>query len=171
LPDKQRLEDIQPLMKADIITILRGLGLDSNDYWVVMGAALVMHGVREATSDIDLAVSDVLFGQLLESGYSPLISRSGRAKVVLETNVAAYKDWTPVSWTVKLDIRIASLDSIIEEKLVLARQKDLRDMALLMLLWVTFPSLWVAVHDRPGSGGQRPPRVRSAMAISESGLW
>jgi transposase, IS6 family len=43
--------------------------------------------------------------------------------------------------------------------------------ALLTLLWVTFPSLWVAVHDRPGSGGQRPPRVRSAMAISDSGLW
>ena len=34
---------------------------------------------------------------------------------------------------------------------------------------VTF--LWVAFHDRPGSGGQRPPRVRSAMAISASGLW
>ena len=26
-------------------------------------------------------------------------------------------------------------------------------------------------HGRPGSGGQRPPRVRSAMAISASGLW
>ena len=25
-------------------------------------------------------------------------------------------------------------------------------------------------HDRPGSGGQSPPRVRSAMAISASGL-
>ena len=31
--------------------------------------------------------------------------------------------------------------------------------------------LWVLFHDRPGSGGQRPPRVRSAMAISASGLW
>jgi transposase len=31
--------------------------------------------------------------------------------------------------------------------------------------------LWVLLHDRPGSGGQRPPRVRSAMAISASGLW
>ena len=31
--------------------------------------------------------------------------------------------------------------------------------------------LWVGFHDRPGSGGQRPPRVRSAMAISASGLW
>jgi hypothetical protein len=31
--------------------------------------------------------------------------------------------------------------------------------------------LWVPLHDRPGSGGQRPPRVRSAMAISASGLW
>ena len=38
------------------------------------------------------------------------------------------------------------------------------DAALLTFLWVPF-------HDRPGSGGQRPPRVRSAMAISASGLW
>ena len=45
------------------------------------------------------------------------------------------------------------------------------ERALLTLLWVTLPSLWVAVHDRPGSGGQRPPRVRSAMAMSDSGLW
>jgi Restriction endonuclease len=34
----------------------------------------------------------------------------------------------------------------------------------------TFP--WVGFHAaRPGSGGQRPPRVSSAMAISASGLW
>jgi type II secretory pathway predicted ATPase ExeA len=31
--------------------------------------------------------------------------------------------------------------------------------------------LWVPSYDRPGRGGQRPPRVRSAMAISASGLW
>ena len=29
----------------------------------------------------------------------------------------------------------------------------------------------VVGHFRPGSGGQRPPRVSSAMAISASGLW
>jgi CBS-domain-containing membrane protein len=33
------------------------------------------------------------------------------------------------------------------------------------------PFLWVAVHDRPGSGGQRPPRLRVAMAISASAEW
>lgn len=43
--------------------------------------------------------------------------------------------------------------------------------ALLTLLWVLLILPWVTIHDRPGSGGQRPPRVRSAMAISESGLW
>jgi hypothetical protein len=30
--------------------------------------------------------------------------------------------------------------------------------------------LWVGFHDRPGSGGQRPARVSSAMAIKASGL-
>lgn len=39
----------------------------------------------------------------------------------------------------------------------------------LFLALLTF--LWVDSYDRPGSGGQRPPRVRSAMAISDSGLW
>jgi hypothetical protein len=42
-------------------------------------------------------------------------------------------------------------------------------------LQVSFEALlmfpWAAFHDRPGRGGQSPPRVRSAMAISDSGLW
>ena len=29
----------------------------------------------------------------------------------------------------------------------------------------------VVGHFRPGSGGQRPPRVSMAMAMSASGLW
>ena len=39
------------------------------------------------------------------------------------------------------------------------------------LLGALLTFLWVGFHDRPGSAGQRPPRVRSAMAISASGLW
>jgi hypothetical protein len=42
---------------------------------------------------------------------------------------------------------------------------------LLMDLGALLTFLWVGFHDRPGSAGQRPPRVRSAMAISASGLW
>jgi hypothetical protein len=30
---------------------------------------------------------------------------------------------------------------------------------------------WVSVHGRPGRGGQSPPRVRVAMAMSASALW
>jgi hypothetical protein len=44
-----------------------------------------------------------------------------------------------------------------------------RDMRYPATALLTF--LWVPFHDRPGSGGQRPPRVRLAMAISASGLW
>ena len=49
-----------------------------------------------------------------------------------------------------------------------ARELDVHEGTLGKAL-LTF--LWVPFHDRPGSGGQRPPRVRSAMAISASGLW
>ena len=53
----------------------------------------------------------------------------------------------------------------LETELATARTViEVQGKALLTFLWVPF-------HDRPGSGGQRPPRVRSAMAISASGLW
>ncbi len=33
------------------------------------------------------------------------------------------------------------------------------------------PDVFVGGYDRPGSSGQRPPRVSMAMAMSASGLW
>ncbi|MFI2712240.1 hypothetical protein ACH495_19155 [Micromonospora sp. NPDC018662] len=110
-----------------IVEILRDLNLAVRHHWLVMGAALVLHGVRPTTSDVDVAVSDVLFGRLAR-GSSPLRSRSGRPKVALRPNVTAYQGWIPSSWTLVRGIQVASLDSIIEEKQVLARPKDLSDI-------------------------------------------
>lgn len=39
--------------KDQIIDRLRKVGFDAGEYWVVAGAAMVLHGVKESTGDID----------------------------------------------------------------------------------------------------------------------
>jgi hypothetical protein len=126
--EQQSPKHKQSLNEQEIVEILSDLDLTSSNYWLVMGAALVMHGVRDMTSDVDLAVSDDLFRHFTEAGCVPLLSKSGRSKVVLRDYVTAYKNWTPSSWTTVRGVQVASLESIIEEKALLARQKDLSDI-------------------------------------------
>lgn len=118
----------QRLEKNDIVTALMDLNLPPSEYWIIMGAALVLHGVRKVTSDIDLAVSDDLFDRFLNSGHAPLVSRSGRSKVIIAAAITGYKDWTPSSWIIKQGVQLAALESIVEEKKALSRKKDLRDI-------------------------------------------
>ncbi|MGC4759261.1 hypothetical protein [Micromonospora trifolii] len=128
MPGQRPPKDDQLLSERDILNILGDLDLAPGSYWLVMGAALVLHGVRDVTIDVDLAASDELFRHLVETGYEPALSRGGRPKITLTDNVAAYKDWTPSSWTAIGGVQVASLESIIEEKSVLSRPKDLSDI-------------------------------------------
>ncbi len=127
------MSDRQSLKRGDIVAALMDSGLSRSDYWVIMGAALVLHGVRSVTSDIDLALSDILFGQLLDAGYAPLMSRSGRDKVIITGSITGYKDWRPSSWVTDQGIQVATLDSVVAEKEELGRQKDLADIATVRL--------------------------------------
>jgi hypothetical protein len=123
----------QSLKRKDIVAALMDADLPQSDYWVIMGAALVLHGVRSVTSDIDLALSDSGFGRLLESGHSPLVSRSGRSKLAITVNITGYKDWCPSSWVTMQEIQVATLESVVAEKGKLARAKDLDDIAIVRL--------------------------------------
>ena len=123
--------DPAQLSKKDVLTIVRALEFDRNSYWIIMGAALVAHGVRRMTSDIDLAASDHLFEVLTENGYAPLVSGNGRSKIALEPLVTLYRSWTPSAWVVIAGFQVASLESISEEKRKLNREKDLRDVSLI----------------------------------------
>lgn len=54
------------LNKEDILNILRQYNFDSSKYVVISGAALVLRGIKETTTDIDIAVTDDLYTQLLQ---------------------------------------------------------------------------------------------------------
>ncbi len=46
--------------KTDLLAKLRALPYDPAAYWVVAGGAMVLHGLREETRDLDLGCSSAL---------------------------------------------------------------------------------------------------------------
>lgn len=50
--------------KEEVINQLRKLQLPKNEYYVLSGASLVLRGIRERCSDIDLCISEELFSKI-----------------------------------------------------------------------------------------------------------
>lgn len=50
--------------KEEVINQLRKLQLPKNEYYVLPGASLVLRGIRERCSDIDLCISEKLFSKI-----------------------------------------------------------------------------------------------------------
>lgn len=50
--------------KQEIIKRLRDLNLPKDEYYVLSGASLVLRGIREKCSDIDLCISEELFADV-----------------------------------------------------------------------------------------------------------
>lgn len=114
-----------------VISALRTLPLPFEDYWVIMGAALVMHGIRDTCDDIDLGCSQLQAQSLLRRGYPSSPTSSGHTKVILGTSIHLYGGWVP-STVDRIDaFQVASLASIRADKLRLGRPKDISDIALI----------------------------------------
>ncbi|ERI95024.1 hypothetical protein HMPREF1982_00510 [Clostridiales bacterium oral taxon 876 str. F0540] len=57
------------LYKEDIVRILKEMNLPLSEYWITSGAALVMHGVKETTRDIDLGGTTSLVEQYIDKRH------------------------------------------------------------------------------------------------------
>lgn len=54
----------KPMDKQVVIKQLRDLNLPKDEYYVLSGASLVLRGIREKCSDIDLCISEELFSSV-----------------------------------------------------------------------------------------------------------
>ena len=61
--------------KYSLLQQLRKLPFSDREYWVVAGSAMVLHGFRAQTHDIDLGCSTLLADELEQQGYA--VSRCG----------------------------------------------------------------------------------------------
>ena len=114
--------------KETIKESVSALPLKMGDYCVITGTALVMHGIKEETKDIDISCNKEAFRTLAAQGY-PIKQGDFARKVVYSDDVEIFEDWHSGEITMIEGIPVASLESIIVMKKQLGRGKDLIDIA------------------------------------------
>lgn len=104
------------------------LGLMPEDYCLITGTALVMHGIKEETKDIDISCTKEAFQALTAQGY-PIKQGDFARKVIYSDEVEIFEDWHSGEIILIDGIPVASLESVIVMKKQLGREKDLADIA------------------------------------------
>lgn len=118
-------------MKAeDIRRRLAELALDTNEYRINVGGAMVLHGLREETHDLDIWCTKKL-GDALAQRCDVQVLPDGTRRFVPAPDVEIYENMLPGETVFLNDIPVAPLEDVLALKRQLNREKDQRDIAVL----------------------------------------
>lgn len=119
------------LDRRGILRTLSALGFPQADYWLTAGGAMVLHGAKDVTADIDLGVTTALADALILGGapWSPM--PGGGRRIALTDGIELFENWGGGPVENICGVPTLSLDGIIRLKENLGRPKDARDIALL----------------------------------------
>ena len=118
------------LNKKDILLKLKELKLPKDQYTVMTGAALVLHGVKEYTGDIDIGCSEKLFDQLLQQG-NKLQQLKSYEGILIDDCIEIFRGWQTEKIIYIDEEPVADINCIRKYKQALARKKDLKDIELI----------------------------------------
>lgn len=118
------------LDKREIILKLRALDLPKDQYCVMTGAALVLHGVKDCTQDIDIGCSEQLYNRLLSQGYMEQQIKRFKG-IVIDDCIEIFRNWQADKVVYIDDIPAADIYSVRKYKQELGREKDLMDIELI----------------------------------------
>ncbi len=122
--------------KRSLIRRLRELPFSEKEYWVVAGGAMVLHGFRPQTRDVDLGCSTLLADELEQQGYSVARCDDGTRKILYSEDIEIFENWLEGSVEIISGVPVVCVDGLIEMKKKLGRKKDLADIALIKeVLW------------------------------------
>jgi hypothetical protein len=119
------------LHKENVIQILRDLNLPLGEYWITSGAALVIHGVKEVTRDIDLGCTTNLVEQYLRKGCKYLVADDDTKIVEVSDKIEMLENWFVDEIEFIDGLPVGSLESIKKQKSELGREKDIIDIRLI----------------------------------------
>ncbi|MEG0773880.1 hypothetical protein [Clostridium sp.] len=119
------------LHKKDIIKILRDMNLPLGEYWITSGAALVIHGVKETTRDIDLGCTTNLVEQYLRKGCKYIVADDDTKIVEVSDKIEMLENWFVDEIEFIDGLPVGSLESIKKQKSELGREKDINDIKLI----------------------------------------
>ena len=119
------------LRKDEIIGLLNEAAFDRSEYWVTSGAAMVLHGIKETTRDIDLGCTTQMADRLEREGYDVGVLRDGSRKIVFSCAIEIFENWIEDQVILLEGLPVVSMDGMIRMKEKLGRKKDLEDIFLI----------------------------------------
>jgi hypothetical protein len=119
------------LNKDSIIKIINDIKLPLNEYWITSGSALVMHGVKETATDIDLGCTNNLWEHLLQRGYTYRVEKDNSKIMEVNEYVEIIKEYFVDEIEFIGGLPTGSLESIKKQKGKLGREKDISDIKLI----------------------------------------
>lgn len=117
--------------KYSLLQRLQEFSFPEKEYWVVAGGAMVLHGFRPQTHDIDLGCSTLLADKLEQQGYVVSRCEDGIRKILYSENVEIFENWIEGTVEIISGIPVVCVDGLIQMKKKLGREKDLADIALI----------------------------------------
>lgn len=117
--------------KNSLIQRLQEIPFSKSEYWVVAGGAMVLHGFRTQSHDIDLGCSTLLADKLEQQGYVVSRCEDETRKILYSENIEIFENWLDGSVEIISGIPVVCVDGLIQMKKKLGREKDLADIALL----------------------------------------
>lgn len=117
--------------KNALLQRLRELPFPEKEYWVIAGGAMVLHGFRPQTHDIDLGCSTLLADQLEQQGYPVSRCEDGTRKILYSQDVEIFENWIEGTVEIIGGVPVVCVDGLIRMKRNLGREKDLEDIAMI----------------------------------------
>ncbi|MGN0168197.1 MAG: hypothetical protein ACI4AB_09155 [Acetatifactor sp.] len=114
--------------RADIIQRLKEIKFDAGEYWVITGAAMVLYGIKEVTSDIDLGCSKKMADELEEKGYGVTLLDDGTRRIQFQDDIEIFENWLFDKVQMIENIPVVSIDGLVAMKKALGREKDFEDI-------------------------------------------
>lgn len=117
--------------KDSLLQRLQELPFPKKEYWVVAGSAMVLHGFRPQTHDIDLGCSTRLADQLEQQGYAVSYCQDEARRILYSENIEIFENWIEGAVEMIGGIPVVCVDGLIKMKKRLGRAKDLADISLI----------------------------------------
>jgi len=117
--------------KYSLLRRLQELPFSEQEYWVIAGSAMVLHGFRAQTHDIDLGCSTLLADKLEQQGYTVSRYEDGTRKILYSEDVEIFENWIEGAVETISGVPVVCMDGLIRMKKKLGREKDLADIALI----------------------------------------
>lgn len=119
------------MTQNEIINRLDSLCFEKTQYWLVAGAAMVLYGIRDVTSDIDIGCSEKLADELEARGYPTSDMPNGMRRIQISQDIEAFENWYHDRVCIYNGIPVITLKGLLEMKCELGREKDLCDIMLI----------------------------------------